>query len=85
MIPSKSVYGSWPQSGEIDLLESRGNRELLLNSVDVGDNQFASTLNFGTKSTNSAWRTSHFTKNLPRGELWSHEFHVYQLAWTPGE
>lgn len=85
MIPSKGVYGPWPKSGEIDILESRGNRQLLQGSVDVGANQFASTLNFGTTSSNSAWRKAHFTKNLPRGELWSHGFHVYQLAWTPGK
>ncbi len=25
MMPESSVYGTWPQSGEIDLAESRGN------------------------------------------------------------
>jgi beta-glucanase (GH16 family) len=25
MMPEDSVYGTWPQSGEIDIMESRGN------------------------------------------------------------
>lgn len=25
MMPEESVYGEWPRSGEIDIMESRGN------------------------------------------------------------
>jgi len=27
MMPRDSSYGQWPASGEIDIMESRGNRE----------------------------------------------------------
>lgn len=84
MIPSASVYGSWPRSGEIDLLESRGNPELGAGAQDIGANQISATLNFGTQSK-SAWRTAHFRKNLAAGVLWTDDFHLFQMSWTSGE
>lgn len=43
MMPTDSVYGDWPRSGEIDIVEARGN------SVDYpgGRNVFYSTLHWG--------------------------------------
>ena len=38
MMPVREVYGNWPTSGEIDIVESRGNRDLLRpdDNVQVG-------------------------------------------------
>jgi beta-glucanase (GH16 family) len=36
MMPRESFYGGWPTSGEIDIMESRGNRDL--GSFDGGVN-----------------------------------------------
>lgn len=43
MMPTDSVYGDWPKSGEIDIMESRGN------TVDYegGRNVYYSTLHWG--------------------------------------
>jgi beta-glucanase (GH16 family) len=44
MMPEDSVYGPWPRSGEIDIMESRGN------SGDYelgGRDTYASTLHWG--------------------------------------
>ena len=39
MLPTESVYGAWPASGEIDLAESRGNNY----TYKYGGNQVASS------------------------------------------
>ena len=46
MMPEESVYGVWPASGEIDIMESRGNgydyppggRDLYYGSLHWGNN-----------------------------------------------
>jgi len=46
MMPEDSAYGQWPRSGEIDIMEARGN------GVDYpgGRNIFYSTLHWGRSS-----------------------------------
>lgn len=41
-MPAFNSYGSWPSSGEIDLVESRGNRNMFNNGLHIGTqvNQF---------------------------------------------
>lgn len=44
MMPQDSVYGGWPMSGEIDIMESRGNS---LGYPGKGRQYFGSTLHWG--------------------------------------
>ncbi len=44
-----SVYGGWPASGEIDLLEQRSNRQLYSGNTNVGVEQAGSTMHFGPR------------------------------------
>jgi beta-glucanase (GH16 family) len=44
MLPANSEYGGWPASGEIDIMESRGNDASYSSG---GVNKFASTLHWG--------------------------------------
>lgn len=44
MMPEDSVYGEWPRSGEIDIMESRGNDR---HYKDGGLNYYYSTLHWG--------------------------------------
>jgi beta-glucanase (GH16 family) len=40
MMPVDSVYGGWPTSGEIDIMESRGNRDFgPVNGFNIGVEQ----------------------------------------------
>ncbi len=39
MLPKQHVYGQWPASGEIDILECRGNLELMQDGVNIGIEQ----------------------------------------------
>jgi len=44
MLPTYGEYGTWPASGEIDIMESRGNDETYSSG---GVNRFGSTLHWG--------------------------------------
>jgi hypothetical protein len=52
MLPKDNVYGEWPRSGEIDILESRGNNYTY---AQGGNNIVGSTLHFGPNSANDGW------------------------------
>lgn len=80
LLPKTNVYGGWPSSGEIDLLESRGNRELVNeDSEQVGVNQVMSTLHFGPSWDANAWEKAHFVKSSETG--FNEDFHIYKLVW----
>jgi beta-glucanase (GH16 family) len=81
LLPTQQVYGGWPRSGEIDLVESRGNRRLFAGSTNVGNEQMGSTLHFGPRWDINAWQTAHFEKNSR--PPFSDGFHTYKIVWTP--
>ncbi|CAD7089076.1 unnamed protein product [Hermetia illucens] len=83
MLPSQWRYGGWPRSGEIDIMESRGNRNLVANGVPIGAEQIASTMHFGPDSTANAWPSAHYERNSAPGRGFNQDFHRYQLEWTP--
>jgi beta-glucanase (GH16 family) len=82
MMPKDSVYGSWPNSGEIDLMELRSNRQLYSGNTNVGVDQAESTIHFGpSTSVKNHYPLFHFSKNQKPG--WNEDFNVYRLVWTP--
>jgi len=81
LMPRFSVFGGWPTSGEIDLCEMRGNRNLFDGTTNVGVNQAGSTMHFGPSPVLNAWPTAHFTRNQPQG--FADGFHTYRLNWLP--
>ncbi|KAH7031439.1 putative gram-negative bacteria binding protein [Microdochium trichocladiopsis] len=78
MMPQDDVYGSWPASGEIDIMESRGNNPAYYKD---GRNTVGGTLHWGpntdldmfAKTTDSHWI---------RHTDYSKDFHLYGLVWT---
>ncbi|KAG9618885.1 putative beta-1,3-glucan-binding protein, partial [Aureobasidium melanogenum] len=52
MLPKDDVYGAWPRSGEIDIMESRGNNHTY---AQGGNNVMSSTLHWGPNSANDGW------------------------------
>lgn len=80
MPKEKKAYGEWPRCGEIDLMESRGNRKLMQNDTNIGAKQIGTTLHFGPAREFDGWRHAHFTKNQYNLNT---EFHVYTLIWSP--
>ncbi|THV51465.1 hypothetical protein BGAL_0110g00240 [Botrytis galanthina] len=78
MLPVEDTYGSWPQSGEIDIMESRGNNY----TYSLGGNNFvSSSLHWGPDLASDAYKK---TTNV-RAALHSQfgdDFHIYGLQWT---
>lgn len=69
MMPFNDTYGGWPRSGEIDLMEQRGNRNYRnpnQNNIHVGVEQTGSTMHFGPQWDINGWPTAHYTvrKNI---------------------
>lgn len=77
MLPTDQEYGPWPASGEIDIVESRGNDA----SCEAGGrNTFGSTLHWGPGYPLDAWDKAHAQYTHP-SDL-SDDFHTYELQWT---
>jgi beta-glucanase (GH16 family) len=78
MLPVDNVYGPWPASGEIDILESRGNNH----TYDQGGNNIASsTLHWGPDPANDAWwRTN--VKRTALHTTYAASEHTFGLEWS---
>ena len=69
MVPASGVYGPWPSSGEIDIMESRGQRVFSMES----------TIHFGASRSD---RSKIGTKMLDFPFDFSQDFHVFGFEWT---
>jgi len=77
LLPTDQAYGSWPTSGEIDIMESRGNDP----SCAVGGSDvFASTLHWGPSWDNNKYELTH--AEYKHSESLGDGMHVYGLLWT---
>ena len=76
MLPRDLEYGLWPASGEIDILESRGNDESYGAS---GVDKFASTLHWGPNWDMNRYELTH--AEYAHSEGLDKEFHTYGLYW----
>jgi beta-glucanase (GH16 family) len=81
LMPRQETYGGWPRSGEIDLMESKGNRNLFDGETNVGAELSGSTLHFGASGGMNGYPTAHYEQH--RSPAWSDAFHLYKLVWTP--
>ncbi|KAF8933414.1 hypothetical protein BGZ52_007800, partial [Haplosporangium bisporale] len=80
MLPAYYQYGTWPASGEIDLVESRGNGP---EYPGGGYDKVASTLHWGPSYEYNRFEMTHAEYALPAGRTFGDEFHVFTLDWTP--
>ena len=78
MLPAEQKYGGWPLSGEIDIMETRGNGA---EYDHQGSNVVSGAIHWGPLVyLNSVWRTNGFWKK--RRESYGERFHTYTLEWT---
>lgn len=82
-MPRHNAYGTWPSSGEIDLMETRGNLNLVQGSVNIGAEQVSSTLHFGPYPGLNAYSTTYNARNSAAGNGWNNAFHRYGMTWSP--
>ncbi|KAJ3165475.1 hypothetical protein HK101_000230, partial [Irineochytrium annulatum] len=78
MLPKQGAYGQWPASGEIDIMESRGNAA---SYAAGGNNVFGSTLHWGPNRFYNRWTQTHTTCTIPNGTF-ADDFHTFGLIWT---
>jgi beta-glucanase (GH16 family) len=72
MLPTDEVYGGWASSGEIDIMEYRGQEP----------NKVLGTIHYGGTYPDN--QSSGHTKVLSSGDFHS-DFHVFALEWEPTE
>lgn len=72
LLPQDNRYGPWPASGEIDLMETVGDRA----------GEYLASLHFGSSHPANASVTHRHA--FAAGESIA-DFHVYALEWAPGE
>ncbi|WP_428819228.1 family 16 glycosylhydrolase [Microbulbifer sp. MCCC 1A16149] len=76
MLPSEWVYGGWPLSGEIDILEA-------VNLKVGGEDRIHGTLHYG-----DSWPANKYTGEayqIPGGLNPADDFHTYAAEWEEGE
>ena len=79
MLPVNSTYGSWPESGEIDIAESRGNNH----SYPLGGNNImTSTLHWGPDQSTDGWWPPSSGRPAPHSTHAS-DYHPFGLEWSP--
>lgn len=78
MMPVTDTYGPWPLSGEIDIMESRGNNYTY---AQGGNDIISSALHWGPNLANDAW----WRTNVKRKALhssYSDRFHTFGVEWS---
>jgi beta-glucanase (GH16 family) len=68
MLPTESVYGIWPRSGEMDIVEM------------IGSNPGQAV---GTVHTGMPYAYNSGYYNLPPGQIFADNFHVFAMEWEP--
>ncbi|MGM7684501.1 family 16 glycosylhydrolase [Cytobacillus sp. Hm23] len=72
LLPTDNVYGPWPASGEIDIMEASGGKP----------NEASGTIHYG-----GLWPIREYTGkayHFPEGGAIT-DFHTYSVEWEPGE
>ncbi|TFK37023.1 glycoside hydrolase family 16 protein [Crucibulum laeve] len=75
MLPENNTYGAWPASGEIDIIEARGNGP---DYPAQGSNFMRSTLNYGPIP--AVIKQIFGWQSLKRSSF-DKDFHIYGLEW----
>lgn len=83
MMPADNVYGGWPLSGEIDILEGVNlGATCETCKGGVGENRMISAIHFGDYAPKNKLHDTRVA--LPSNALPSDEFHVWTLEWGEG-
>ena len=78
LLPVDNVYGPWPESGEIDIVESRGNNYTY---AQGGNNIISSALHWGPNPTNDAWWRTNVKRNALH-TTFSASTHTFGMEWS---
>jgi beta-glucanase (GH16 family) len=83
MMPADNVYGGWPLSGEVDILEGVNlGAPCVTCEGGVGENRMISALHFGDYAPKNKFLDTRVA--LPSRPLPSDDFHVWTFEWGEG-
>ncbi|RMD45074.1 hypothetical protein DV735_g194, partial [Chaetothyriales sp. CBS 134920] len=78
LLPVDEKYGPWPASGEIDIIESRGNNH----SYPLGGNdRIGATLHWGPTFDSDAWHRTNAAKKALHS-TYTRTYHTFGLEWS---
>lgn len=83
LVPRYNAYGSWPASGEIDLMESRGNARLIYNGRNIGTPLASTSVHFGPDHFHNGYTHAYWEKKAY--EPYNTKFQKFTMIWTPGK
>ncbi|WP_395050734.1 family 16 glycosylhydrolase [Flavobacterium sp.] len=72
MLPTDNFYGTWPASGEIDIMES----------ISKTPNTVLGTLHYGSSNTNHQYTSTNFSLN---SGTFADAFHTFAIEWEAGK
>ncbi|GAC96000.1 glycoside hydrolase [Pseudozyma hubeiensis SY62] len=78
MMPRDNTYGEWPASGEIDIVESKGN--IVKSRRDYFGNVIRSTLHYGPNSEQDHWYSTTAVSQILRNYFYD-GFETFGLEW----
>jgi len=86
LMPKYSEYGEWPASGEIDLVESRGNDELRdsKGEICIGNKMIQQSLHWGPFYPEDGQMKTHGTAKYgcDKEGSYADDFHTFGLEWS---
>ncbi|ODM96111.1 Beta-1,3-glucan-binding protein [Orchesella cincta] len=81
LLPAEKFYGEDLRSGQIHLVDTRGNRNLFNeNGIHVGSEQTCPDIRFGTGDNR---KVEYYCLNTAENQGFDRDFHLYELEWTP--
>merc|ERR1719153_175570 len=79
LMPEESVYGGWPASGEVDIMESSGNRDYFCGKNSFGVDWEQTNIHYGP-DRNQHW--SHGDRKENHTVTYADDFHLWAVDWT---
>jgi len=79
LMSEHSVYGGFPKSGELDIMESSGNRDYVCGHMSRGVDWTQNNIHFGP-SRQQKW--SHAVAKINTSTTYADAFHIWELIWT---
>ncbi|WP_246362135.1 family 16 glycosylhydrolase [Paenibacillus alba] len=72
MLSTDAVYGGWPKSGEIDMMENRGDQM----------DKVSGTIHYGNDWPNNTYSGASYL--LPSGQSFADAYHTFAVEWEEG-